>query len=312
MDLLELRYFLTVADEGSFSRASIKLGITQPGLSRQIQRLERAFGTYLFYRNGRGVAPTPAGQKLVETARTMLGQFDATKGEILEESSRAQGSVVFGVPPSLGASLAAPVAMSFRRIHPGATLHVREAFSSTLLEWVESGRLDLAVLYDARRGHNQIVAPLLREDLFLVQGAARANGTGRASSAELAGLGFVLPGGSNGLRRVVDQAMQRAGLQLAVDMELDSVPALKQLVEHGPWSTILPYAAVHAEVAAGRLSARPIALRMRALLVTATPKHRPVSKATTALLRIVRAEIQRCVANGVLKGTTMESDAAAA
>ncbi|MES2937592.1 MAG: LysR family transcriptional regulator [Pseudomonadota bacterium] len=303
MDLLELRYFLTVADEGSFSRASIKLGITQPGLSRQIQRLEREFHTYLFYRNGRGVALTPAGEKLAETARAVVQQFDAAKGEILEEANRPQGIVVFGVPPSLGSSLAAPVALSFRRTHADATLRVREAFSSILLEWVESGRLDLAVLYDARRGHNQVVAPLLLEDLFLVQGASRAASAARASSAELAKLGFVLPGGDNGLRRVVDQATQRAGIELTVDMELDSVPALKQLVENGHWSTILPYGAVHAEVAAGRLSARPIAMKMQALLVTATPKHRPVSKATTALLRIVRAEIQRCVAAGVLRGT---------
>src|SRR5205085_7526526 len=117
------------------------------------------------------------------------------------ESCRPQGVVVFGVPPSLGSSLAAPVTMSFRRAYPQATLRVREAFSSTLLEWVEAGRLDLGVLYDARRGHNQLVAPLLMEDLFLVQPAKRARPAGRVNSAPLAKLSSVLPGGDNGLRR---------------------------------------------------------------------------------------------------------------
>lgn len=301
MDFPELRYFLTVAEEGSLSRASIKLGITQPGLSRHIQRLEREFGTYLFYRNGRGVSLTPSGMKLADAARSIVEHFEVTKDEILAQSAHPQGTVIFGVPPSFGSSLAAPVAMDFRRMLPQAHLHVREAFSSTLLEWLESGRIDVGVLYDARLGHNQIVSPLLLEDLFLIQNPDRA-ACGHVQPEELEKLGFVLPGAENGLRRVVEAAMHSTNMKLTVDFEVDSVPALKQLVQSGHWNTILPYGAVHAEVAAGRLVARPLATTMQALLVTATAKHRPVSKATSALLSMVRLEIKRCVASGTLKG----------
>src|ERR1700692_2324897 len=76
-------------------------------------------------------------------------------------------------------------------------------------------------------------------------------------------------------------------------MEIDSVPAIKQIVEQGHLNTILTYGAVHAEIAMGRLTVTPLPIRMQALIVAATPKHRAESKTPHALLRIVSAEIKR-------------------
>jgi LysR family nitrogen assimilation transcriptional regulator len=304
MDFLKLRYFLMVVDEGSMSRAAIKLGVTQPGLSRQIQALEREFKTPLLYRNGRGVAATPAGVKFAEGARPIVEKYDAIKSEIHEESSRPQGSVIFGISPSLGNTIVAPVALAFRQLHPKASLQVREAFSSTLLEWVESGRLDVAVLCDARRALGQTVSPLLLEDLFLIQGVRPNKPPSMiADKAELEKCGFVLPGRGSSIRHVIDIAARDAGVALNVGMEIDAVSSIKQIVEKGIWSTILTYGAVHAEVAAGRLTATPLDFKMQALVVTATPKHKAINKTTTALLRIVNAEVKRCVAAGTLRGT---------
>jgi LysR family nitrogen assimilation transcriptional regulator len=278
--------------------------MTQPALSRQIQKLEEELRTSLFYRHGRGVTMTEAGRKLSDVVRPMLQQLIEVKEEILEEGDRPSGVVAFGVPPSIGNTLAAPLARRFREACPGATLRVHEAFSSTLLEWIESGRLDLAVLYDARRDRNLLVSPLLMEDFFLIRPAGQAHDPSALSMSDIAKLTFVLPGPENGFRRVVDAAARRAQVELTVAMELDSVSALKQLVEAGAGCcTILPFGAVHQEVREGRLTAQPIkSAHMRAMLVTATPLHRPVTKATRALLRLIYAEIKRCLASGVLKG----------
>jgi LysR family transcriptional regulator, nitrogen assimilation regulatory protein len=304
VELLELRYFLEVANSGSFSRASVRLGVTQPALSRQIQKLESELRTELLYRHGRGVTLTAAGRKLSDAVKPILQELVDVKDEIIEERNRTSGAVVFGVPPSIGSTLAAPLARRFRETYPEATLWVREAFSSTLLEWVESGRLDLAVLYDARRSRNLIVAPLLMEHLFLIELPDRRSTKRKPIGlAELAALTLVLPGPENGLRRVIDKAIANAGLELRVAMQLDSVAALKQLVEAGAGCTILPFGAVHGEVRERRLAARPIASdEMRAVLVTATPLHRPVTKATRALLRLVHAEVQHCIEAGMLEG----------
>jgi len=310
LELLGLRYFLEVAEAGSFSRASVKLGVTQPALSRQVQKLEAELRTELFYRHGRGVTPTAAGKRLGDAVRPLLRDLSEVKEEIIAERSRPSGTVALGVPPSIGSTLAAPLARRFRDSFPEATLVVREAFSSTLLEWVESGRLDLAVLYDARRGRNLIVAPLLMEELFLIAPGGGPRKAKPVGMSELEGLPLVLPGPENGLRRVVDLAAAKAGIGLRVVMELDSVAALKQLVESGAGCTILPFGAVHREAREGRLTARPIASKlMRASLVTATPLHRPVTQATRALIRLVQAEVKRCLADGVLKGHVARPDA---
>jgi LysR family nitrogen assimilation transcriptional regulator len=311
MELLELRYFVQVADLGSFSKASVKLGISQPALSRQIQKLEHELRTSLFYRHGRGVSLTQPGRKLYEVVRHLLGALAEIKEEIQDQSDRLTGTVTLGLPPSICATLGAPLARRFHENYPDATLRIHEVFSGTLLEWVEGGRLDLAVLYDARRGRSMLSSPLLVENLMLIQSARHAAdgdaagtaGDGPVPVSELASMTLVLPGPENGLRRVVDAAARRADIDLRVEMEIDSVTAIKHLVEEGIGSTILPFGAVHREVMQERLIAREISSKdMHAMLVTATPLHQPVSKATRALLRLIHAEVAKCVANGVLKG----------
>lgn len=304
MELLELRYFATVADTGSFSRAASKLAMTQPALSRQVQKLEDELRTSLFYRHGRGVSLTDAGRKLLDTVRPILQQLAEVKADLLREGDRPHGIVTFGVPPSIGNTLAAPLAQLFHATCPDAALRVHEAFSSTLVEWIESGRLDAAVLYDARRDRNLHVSPLLEEDFFLIEAPGVPASTEPVAMPELAARVLVLPGPENGFRRVIDAAARRVHCSLTVAMEIDSVSALKQLVESGGgFCTVLPFGAVHQEVRAGRLRARALASTdMRAVLVAATPLHRPVTKATRELLSLVRREIQRCVASGILKG----------
>lgn len=318
MELLELRYFVQVADLGSFSKASVKLGITQPALSRQVQKLEHELRTSLFYRHGRGVSLTQPGRKLYDVVRHLLGALAEIKEEIQDQSERLTGTVTLGLPPSICATLGAPLARRFHENYPDATLRIHEVFSGTLLEWVESGRLDLAVLYDARRGRSMLSSPLLVENLMLIQSGKEGEAGGPPTDdgpvpvALLGDLTLVLPGLENGLRRVVDAAVRRADIDLQVDMEIDSVTAIKQLVEEGMGSTILPFGAVHREVRQGRLIAREIDSKdMHAMLVTATPLHQPVSKATRALLRLIHAEVAKCVANGVLKGKVVAHTGAA-
>ena len=306
MEFLELRYFVAVAEAGNFSRAAVKLNMTQPALSRQIRKLEDELRSSLFYRHGRGVSLTDVGRRLCETAKPILQQLADVKDEIVDNAHRPSGSVVLGVPPSIGNSLAAPLAQKFREVCPGATLRVREGFSSTLLEWIEAGRLDVAVLYDARRDRNLLVSPVLLEDFFLIQSAGRSQDNSMLSMTDIAKLNLVLPGPENGFRRVVDAAARAANLDLSISMEIDSVAALKQLVGSVKGlATILPFGAVHEEVAGQRLSARPIdSTDMRALLVIATPPHRAVTKAGRVLMRLIQTEIRQCVASGMLRGST--------
>jgi LysR family nitrogen assimilation transcriptional regulator len=304
MDLLELRYFLTIAEAGSLSAAAVRLGVSQTALTRQMRTLEADLHVELFYRHGRGVSLTDAGRRLQAAGSEALHRLDAVKAELASRSSRVTGSIALGLPPSIAATIGARLATKLAERYPEAQLLIREAFSGVLVEWVEGRRLDLAVLDDARRGPSMPVTPLLLEKLFLIVPAIAAPAS-PATLAELATYPMVLPGTENGLRRVIDAACRLESVRPRIAMQLDCVAALKQVVEEGRGHTILPYGAVHREVRDGRLAARPFReAGMRAMLVIATPSQRPVTRLAKLLAELVRAEVRELADGGVLRGTT--------
>ncbi|AQH05398.1 hypothetical protein A9R05_41000 (plasmid) [Burkholderia sp. KK1] len=277
--------------------------MAQPSLSRQIRKLELELRNELFYRHGRGVTLTDAGEHLRVTAETVMNLLGQVERDLHETGGSAGRAVTLGVPPSIGATLCAPVALKFAEAAPQSRLRVREGFSSTLSDWIEEGILDVAVMYDTARDRNLNAAPLLLEDLFLIQNISLA-ADAEVKLEELRNLPIVAPAPENGLRRVVDRAAALAGFTLNVVMEVDSVPALRQLAGAGVGAAILPFGAVHREVRMGRLSARRIACsNMRALLVAATPLNRPISSSARLLLRIIHSEALNFVSKGVLRGT---------
>ncbi|HEX2017890.1 MAG TPA: LysR family transcriptional regulator [Aurantimonas sp.] len=304
MEFLTLSYFVQVTELGSFSRAAASLGVTQPALSRQVRKLEAELRTQLFYRHGRGIALTPAGRKLYAAVKPLLETLTDIREAIQEDSERVTGTVTIGLPPSLCATLGAMLDERFRARYPDAVLRTREGFSGILMEWIEAGRLDLAILYDARRGRSMHVSPLLEEYLFVIQLPAADGDSSPVEIEALGGFGFVLPGPENGLRRVVDAAVRQAGVVLPIKAEMDSVAALKQLVLNGHGATILPLGAVHQEVETGRLVARMIrSPAMQAKLITATPLNQPVSRVTRALLSLVHECVEELVRAGRIEGT---------
>jgi len=304
MEISELRYFMEIAAAGSLSRAASRLAISQPTLSRQLNKLEIEMRTELFYRHGRGVALTPAGQRLLDVTGSALQQLDAVKDELQSRTLDEIGEVTIGTPPSIAATVGADLATVFAANHPKAHLRMRESFSGVLLEWIETGRLDLAVLYDARRGANILATPLLLEDLFLIE-APGNSAAGPIEVGELGARACLLPGPGNGLRRVVDAACWSERVQPQVQTEIDCVAALKQLVERGAGCTVLPFGAVHREVQEGRLSARPFrSPAMRAMLVIATPPSKPVTPLIRSVIGILQTEVRRLAAAGVLRGDT--------
>lgn len=306
MDFDSLTLFLAVAEHGSFTRAAIQRGMTQPTISKRIQLLEVELGAVLFYRHGRGVRPTDAGLRLAEVARSLFAQLSAVKEELADAGQQLRGSVTLGLPPSLGASLSVPLARRFQQQFPLAKLRIIQAFSGSLLELLDVGKMDLAVLYDARLSPTMLVTPLLRETLYLIERVGDKGQDKPAAIAELGSGPFVLSNSSNGLRRVIDAAASLANLQIEVSVEIDSLTALKRMVELGPERCVLPYGAVYREVREGKLHARPFEGRgLVALLVSATPLHRPIGRLTKELQALLVAEVEHCVREGMLTGVPL-------
>lgn len=305
MDVEQLRFFLQAADAGSVSRAAVKLGVSQPAVSRQIASLETELRTRLFYRHGRGVALTDAGRTLYLTVKPLLEQLGEVKELLLQRSEEPSGAVIVGMPASLMGTIGASCAQQFLSRYPKASLHLYEGSSGLLLDRLESGLIGAAVLYDTRRGPNMAVAPLLHEQLYLVTAWSESTDPSReVTIPELARHRLLLPGIQSGLRRAIDAAFKEHEIEAPILMDMHSVTVIKHLVERGVGSTILPYGAVYREVAHKYLSVRPIGFEiMRATLVTATTTGQPITHAMQVFLALLKEEVRRCVTAGTLRGS---------
>ena len=149
MDLKQLEYFRHVAEFGSFTRAAAFLSVVQPALSRQVRQLELECGQNLLERNGRGVTLTEAGTQLLEHARGILTQLGRAQQELNDRRNGDSGHMTLGLPPSLGSNVTVPLVKAFRESLPNARLATAEGLSAYILEWLNSGRVDCALVYNA-------------------------------------------------------------------------------------------------------------------------------------------------------------------
>ncbi len=171
MDLKQLEYFVRVAELGSFTRAAVSLDIAQPALSRQVRLLEVELHQSLLIRNGRGAVPTEAGKLLLAHGRGILHQVERAREELGRVRGSLAGRVAVGLPTSLARVLTVPLTRTFRAELPDATISISEGLSVGMQESLMSGRLDIAVIYNAQPTPETEVSPLLEEELLLVPGA---------------------------------------------------------------------------------------------------------------------------------------------
>ncbi|ODA32544.1 LysR family transcriptional regulator [Planctopirus hydrillae] len=166
MDLDQLRYFLQVAREGSFTRAAETLHISQPALSRSIQKLEEEFGRPVFERKTRSVELTDAGQLLQSRAQQVLSILDDTKSELMDDGE--SGRVRIGAIPTIAPYFLPTVLRRFSQKFPRATVFVQESTTDVLLKSCTQGEIDLAVLALPVPAKYLEVEELFEEELLLV------------------------------------------------------------------------------------------------------------------------------------------------
>jgi LysR family nitrogen assimilation transcriptional regulator len=301
MELRQLQYFLAIVEAGTLSRAAISLAISQPVLSRQIKALEDEMGSPLLHRTGRGVVPSEAGRVLEQHARKVLDEVGAATVEIKALGDAPHERVVLGMPPSLAAVLTTPLVQQFRGELPEATLGIVEGFSGHMLEWLMSGIVDVAVLYNAPRLRTLSTDPLVTDEIFLLGPASDPARVGRGPvpATRLAELPMILPTRPHGLRVMLDEVLAKAGLAAHAQLEINAMPSTLSLVEAGIGYTVLSYSCVHQQVAAKRIRCWRIAPpTLTRSLVMSTSTQRPVTRVARMLMRMVHRQIDGIVENG--------------
>lgn len=299
MELRQLRYFVGVCEAGSLLKAAGRLHVAQPALGQQIAALESEVGGILFERSSRGMALTQAGRTFLEHARVVLADVERARLAVRDSTAVPRGDVAIGLPTTIALVVTVPLLRACRERLPHVRLKVVEAYSGFLSEWLQGGRLDLAILFGDLPEPALAKRALLDERLVLVTNANGPRAPARISLARSAGYPLVLPGREHGLRRIIDQACARASVELEVIAEVDSLPSVKKAVESGIGSTILSLSSVAEEVAAGKLRASTITDEgMTRRVVCATNVTRPATAASAAVIALAVELIHQMVESG--------------
>ena len=290
MELRQLEYLVSVAEEANFTRAAERLRVAQPAVSAQIAKLERELGQPLFDRTRREVRLTAAGEAVLPHARAALAAVSEVRAAVDELADLIRGAVSVGTVTSHDFDMAGLLA-EFHTAHPRVDITLGTDASDALIDGVRTGRLDAAIASVGAQLPSGIAAEVLTDQPIVA--AVPLDDPWRRRRAitidDLAGRAVIaLPLGT-GIRRQFDDACAAAGADLRVAFEASTPHALADLAERGLGVAILPEV-----VAASRdgLHVLPITPDLRGRLVFAWRADGPMSPAARVLVEMARRRLR--------------------
>jgi len=291
MDLGELQVFLTVAREGSFSRAAERLYRTQPAVSLAIRKLEDGLGQPLFVRGARPVRLTDAGTLLRDYAERLINLRDEVKKSLTELSGLNRGELSLGVNESSIHALL-PALGEFRKLHPGIQIRVHRMFSRDIPHEVLNYRLDLGAVSFVPREAQLQAMEILKDELTLVVPPKHALAKRKEIDvSDLANENFVGHSVESPFRRRVIELFGRNRTTLNMPIEMPTIESIKRFVQMGMGVAIVPRMCVAWEIDRGwmkEVKVRQLNLPRHVYLVSRRGARLP--HAAAELLRLLKTE----------------------
>lgn len=237
--LLQLKSLVAVVDEGGFTAASYRLGMSQPAVSRAVATLEKELGSPLLVRGGRGVVLTDAGSAALPHAREALRHLTLLRTEVATLAGQVTGTLSLASLPSVTGTLVAPELRTFTQRHPAVTVRLLEGSEQEVRDWLDQGAAEAGVvslpvkgLDSAVLGDQDMVAVLPAEHRL----AARID----VGYTDLAEAPFILSTG--GCAEVFMPMARRVGVEFDVAFEAREMSAVLAMVRGGLGVSILPSA----------------------------------------------------------------------
>lgn len=238
MQLHQLRYFVAVAEKGSFSKAAMKLDVAQSAVSLQVRRLEESLGVSLFERTTQGTSLTAAGRRLLGYATTILDQVALAEEMVPRQRTGSKISVRLGVPSGIAQLLSVPLLKDIGETLPGIDLKIVEALSGDLQDQLADGRLEMALLFKPKEGFGS--AGEASESIYLVEAFRRDTPTGAPLRLrDLADVELTMPTLRHQIRRFLTEEAARQHIKLRIRAELDGQARILQLVIAGKARTVM-------------------------------------------------------------------------
>lgn len=308
MHLRTLRYFVAVADAGSLTAAAAAIRIAQPALTRQMRELEVEMGVQLLQRLPRGVRLTQAGITVYESAQRMLAEAARLGQKLARSQPVEKATVVLGASPTLARLLLPGLFENCANMLEGISLRTREAFTPALLDWLERGIIDMAVVTNPESGRALSLQPLLAEPFALVSHASMRIGP-VVQLNQLARIPLLMTSLHRG---IVERQLLSLGKQLNVHSEIDSVDSIRELVSRGRWATIMPVSVFKESHPPAQIVMSEISgVQLNRQLVLATRLDPRPNPALSLVHELVDAEFSRLSRHGAFSfgvGQGVDSD----
>jgi DNA-binding transcriptional LysR family regulator len=291
MHISDFRLFLEVVEHGSFTRVAAQRSTVQSHISRQIGDLEKACGGALFRRTGRGVALTEFGADVERRVRVWLRDTDAMFADIRQNAGVPMGEVRLGILPSAAHPLMTRVFRRLRDEYPRIRLNIREGQGGELDAMLETGSVDMAILFrhDRPRGSEEVL--LATAGTYLVSAPGQPLTAGdTVDFRRLAGLPLVLPRRPSHWRSLLDEAARSLGFTLQAEVEADSLRLQKELVADNPrLHALLGPFSIEEELRAFRLqAARVVHPDLKRFVTLALPRQGSLTPASRIVSRLIQ------------------------
>src|SRR5579884_1373930 len=274
MDLAQLRLFAVVARRSSLTAAGEELGLSQPTVSRAVQRLERELGARLLHRRGRSVALTPAGHRFLLWAESTLERYRSMREELAGPAEGLSGRLWIAASTTPGEFLVPGLVSSFTAVYRAVEAEVAIADSEEVRRRLSAGASEVGFVGSASEDERYRHEVIGEDEVVLVVPAGhRLAGRGRVGLRELDGERFVAREAGSGTRATFEAALARRGLpppRFEVAMTLGSTEAVLSAVQDGCGLGLVSSLALLRR-APGRIAVvriRELPLRRRLYLVT--------------------------------------------
>lgn len=257
--LEQVRGFVAVAEEGNFSRAAERLMMTQPPLSRQVQKLERSLGVVLLRRTPRGTELTPAGRAFLSEARAILGQVDAAALTARRVSDGAEGSVRVGVTLVGAVNVLGRWVRTAQSVLPGVELMISEMVTGAQVQALVAAELDVGLLRGRPRPDVLETRLVHAERLVAAVPAGHpAAGDAPITLTDLAEHPLVgyEPSEARYFHELVVGSFRRAGLEPRYAQHVSQLTSMLALVRAGVGIAVVPESA--AALGLAGVTCRPI------------------------------------------------------
>lgn len=294
MYINDIRLFLEVAELGSFSKVAAQRSTVQSHISRQISQFETSCGGALFRRTGRGVVLTEFGEHVQQRVRGWLKDSEEMFAEIKQTANVPMGEVKIGVLPSAAHPLMTHVFKKLHREYPKIKLNIREGQGSELDALLDTGVVDMAILFRYKKpsGHDETL--LATASTYLVSSPGLSlTYSETVDFKRLEGLPLVLPRRPSHWRSILDETARSKGFSLISEVEADSLRVQKEIIAANPhiYALLGPFS-IDDELKMGKLQAAKVTgPDLKRYVTLALPKQGLFTEASRIVSSLIKETV---------------------